>query len=128
MKDIKCPLCGENPEYILEEGDGHCEYAGCPKCGLYATPSWGDWNCNPNEENTWQRWCDLVSKFPPIMRLNQGDNVLVWLSDDIHTVLGTDLALGKIYLQDVYGDANSYYPTGIKKWPWELEQKGGAEQ
>ena len=30
-------------------------------------------------------------------------------------------------LQDVYGDADSYYPTGIKKWPWELEQKGGQQ-
>lgn len=23
MKDIKCPLCGGKPEYILDEGDGH---------------------------------------------------------------------------------------------------------
>ncbi len=64
MTTPKCPLCGETPEYILDEGDGHCEYAGCPKCGLYAAPSWGDWNCSPNEEDTWQRWRDLVSKFP----------------------------------------------------------------
>lgn len=59
--------------------------------------------------------------------LNQGDNVLIWLRDDIYTVLGTDLEAGKIHLQDVYGDADSYYPTNIKKWPWEFEQKGGDE-
>lgn len=127
MTTPKCPLCGGTPEYILEEGDGICEYAGCPKCGLYVAPSWGDWNCSPNEEATWQRWRDLVFKFPPIMRVNQGDNVLVWLSDDIHTVLGVDLEAGKIHLQDVYGDAESCYPNGIKKWPWEIKKKGGKQ-
>lgn len=120
----KCPLCGGKPEYIeFGCGDGESDLIQC-NCGL-CTPA----GSYPNgEENCWKDWEKLVSKFPPIMRLRQGDNVLVWLSDDIHTVLGTDLALGKIHLQDVYGDADSYYPTGIKKWPWELEQKGGAEQ
>lgn len=124
MKDIKCPLCGGKPEYIeFGCGDGESDLIQC-NCGL-CTPA----GSYPNgEENCWKDWEKLVSKFPPIMRLNQGDNVLVWLSDDIHTVLGTDLALGKIHLQDVYGDADSYYPTGIKKWPWELERKGGVEQ
>lgn len=124
MKDIKCPLCGGKPEYFeFECEDGEYDLIQC-KCGL-CTPA----GSYPNgEENCWKDWEKLVSKFPPIMRLRQGDNVLVWLSDDIHTVLGTDLALGKIHLQDVYGDADSYDPAGIKKWPWELEQKEGAEQ
>lgn len=124
MKDIKCPLCGGKPEYIeFGCGDGESDLIQC-NCGL-CTPA----GSYPNgEEDCWKDWEKLISKFPPIMRLNQGDNVLVWLSDDIHTVLGTDLALGKIHLQDVYGDADSYDPAGIKKWPWELEQKEGAEQ
>lgn len=119
MKDIKCPLCGETPEYIeFGCGDGESDLIQC-NCGL-CTPA----GSYPNgEENCWKDWEKLVSKFPPIMRLRQGDNVLVWLSDDIHTVLGTDLEAGKIHLQDVYGDADSYYPTGIKKWPWELNGK-----
>ena len=120
MKDIKCPLCGTNSEYFLCEIGTNPYYAttaklfGCPTCKIGFNHPDG--------------WKEYVSKFPPIMRLRQGDNVLVWLSDDIHTVLGTDLASGKIHLQDVYGDADSYPPDGIKKWPWELEQKGGAEQ
>lgn len=124
MKDIKCPLCGGKPEYIeFGCGDGESDLIQC-NCGL-CTPA----GSYPNgEEDCWKDWEKLISKFPPIMRLRQGDNVLVWLSDDIHTVLGTDLALGKIHLQDVYGDADSYDPAGIKKWPWELEQKEGAEQ
>lgn len=118
----KCPLCGGKPEYIeFGCGDGESDLIQC-NCGL-CTPT----GSYPNgEENCWKDWEKLVSKFPSIMRLRQGDNVLVWLSDDIHTVLSTDLEAGKIHLQDVYGDADSYYPTGIKKWPWELEQKGGS--
>lgn len=123
MTTPKCPLCGGTPEYIeFGCGDGESDLIQC-NCGL-CTPA----GSYPNgEENCWKDWEKLVSKFPPIMRLRQGDNVLVWLSDDIHTVLGTDLASGKIHLQDVYGDADSYDPTGIKKWPWELEQKGGQQ-
>lgn len=123
MKDIKCPLCGGKPEYIeFGCGDGESDLIQC-NCRL-CTPA----GSYPNgEENCWKDWEKLISKFPPIMRLRQGDNVLVWLSDDIHTVLGTDLEAGKIHLQDVYGDADSYDPAGIKKWPWELEQKEGGK-
>lgn len=121
MKDIKCPLCGEEMKlksnvYGDKQQDLYCYE--CSKCPL-ATMLVG------NVEDAEEVVKVLVSKFPPIMRLRQGDNVLVWLSDDIHTVLGTDLEAGKIHLQDVYGDADSYNPTGIKKWPWELERKGG---
>lgn len=132
MKDIKCPLCGGTPQFVTKDID---EIEVCQilcKCGLATEVNeyWLDPKDDPEEDElrAWKDWEKLVSKFPPIMRLRQGDNVLVWLSDDTHTVLGTDLASGKIHLQDVYGDADSYHPDGIKKWPWELEQKGGAEQ
>lgn len=39
MTTPKCPLCGETPEYILDEGDGHCEFRTPPRedrlLGLY---------------------------------------------------------------------------------------------
>ena len=60
------------------------------------------------------------------MRLGQGDNVMVRFSDDTHTVLYTYVDRGKIYLQDVYGNALPYDVDEIKQWPWELEQKGGS--
>lgn len=125
MTTPKCPLCGENPEYILEEGDGHCEYAGCPKCGLYAAPSWGDWNCNPNEEDTWQRWRDLVSKFPPIMRLQVGDKLILF--ENVRTIIELDKYQGKFRLQNDIG-ITWWDSDDVKVWPWELEQKRGAEQ
>lgn len=128
MKELKCPLCGGTPEYILEEGDGICEYAGCPKCGLYAAPSWGDWNCNPSKEATWQRWRDLVSKFPPIMRVEQGDNLKLTYADDVSTVVDKDLSRMRIFVQTVYGNIERVSCEEVEKWPWELKQEGGTEQ
>lgn len=127
MKTFKCPLCGETPEYILDEGDGHCEYAGCPKCGLYAAPSWGDWNCSPNEEDTWQRWRDLVSKFPPIMRVNIGDKITYFgLPDDVVTVIKKNMETCQMKVRYPEGETYILTPEDVGKWPWELEQKGGS--
>lgn len=128
MKKLKCPLCGfeirlqSDVVYDDSYTGGYVEvyYYECIKCPLTTTPVYSAEDAEEDVE-------DLISKFPPIMRLNQGDNVLIWLRDDIYTVLGTDLEAGKIHLQDVYGDADSYYPTNIEKWPWEFEQKGGDE-
>lgn len=120
MKDIKCPLCKTQLQQFSDIHDKYHVRVGCAEC------KWTTFLCDPHR--AWDAAEKFISLFPPSMRLNQGDNVLVWLTDDIHTVLGVDLESGKIHLQDVYGDAGSYYPSGIKKWPWELEQKGGAEQ
>lgn len=128
MKDIKCPLCGGKPEYILDEGDGHCEYAGCPKCGLYAAPSWGDWNCSPNEEDTWQRWRDLVSKFPPIMRVKVGDKVEVLETGNKSLISEVRQVRVKQGVIAVIGSRRLYNTIDVFRWPWELERKGGAEQ
>ena len=60
MKDIKCPLCGETPEYIeFGCGDGESDLIQC-NCGL-CTPA----GSYPNgEENCWKDWEKLISKFP----------------------------------------------------------------
>lgn len=76
----------------------------------------------------WKDAEEFISKFPPIMRVNQGDNVLVCFDYNIFTVIDMDWPRGKIYLQDIYGEAHSCNADEIDKWPWELEQKGGTEQ
>ena len=116
-----CNRCDSDACYVQEINDQIKLYH-CMGCGFQANTIM----TRDSEKGALENAKELISKFPPIMRLNQGDNILIWLSDDIYTVLGTDLEAGKIHLQDVYGDADSYYPTNIKKWPWELEQKGGS--
>ncbi len=119
MATPKCPLCGETPEYIeFGCGDGESDLIQC-NCGLCTSAG-----SYPNgEEACWKDWEKLVSKFPPIMQLNQGDNVLVRFDYNIHTVIDTDVPRGKIYLQDIYGDAQSYNVEEIEKWPWDLNGK-----
>ncbi len=120
MKTPKCPLCGKMPEYVrFMVGEEECDHI-CCTCGLCTSPISG----LLGKTQCWEDWSELVAKFPPIMRLGQGDNVMVRFSDDTHTVLYTNVDRGKIYLQDVYGNALPYDVDEIKQWPWEIEQKG----
>lgn len=119
MKDIKCPTCKGKLEQFNVLRDGTLVEVGCHKC---------KWSTHPNSpEGAWKEVEEFISLLPPIMQLNQGDNILIWFSDDTYTVLYTNVDRGKIYLQDVYGDAQSYDVDEIEKWPWELEQKGGQQ-
>lgn len=123
MKTLKCPLCGNEMQLRSDEVcSGYyvqLYYYECIGCPLATTPV----DTTKEAENQIK---DLISRFPPIMRLGQGDNVMVRFSDDTHTVLYTNVDRGKIYLQDVYGNALPYDVDEIKQWPWELEQKGGS--
>lgn len=143
MKDIKCPLCGGKPEYIeFECEDGEYDLIQC-NCGL-CTPA----GSYPNgEENCWKDWEKLVSKFPPIMRVQERDIIEYeeMCDGDIlngRVTLKTVSSRGETMLQVVIidEDGNDYldfngkpeidtiYSFQIRKWPWELEQKGGEEQ
>lgn len=123
MKKLQCPLCGGNitiEKRVLYSDRPLLFHAGCEQCR---------WETNRGyaaEKDAWKDAEKFVSKFPPIMRLGQGDNVMVRFSDDTHTVLYTNVDRGKIYLQDVYGNVLPYDVDEIKQWPWELEQKGGS--
>lgn len=131
MTTPKCPLCGSNfklddslcrnSQDILNNAAGPTVYfCRCDGCGLSAE------HCG-NPVRAWEKTEEFISKFPPIMRLRQGDNVMVHFGDGAHTVLYTNVDRGKIYLQDVYGNAQSYDVDEIEKWPWELEQEGGQQ-
>lgn len=129
-KTLKCPLCdglfvlNNNLFQKIPVGSCYCLTTRvyiykCSVCHLAA--KYGE---TPKQARYYAE--ELISKFPPIMRLGQGDNVMVRFSDDTHTVLYTNVDRGKIYLQDVYGNALPYDVDEIKQWPWELEQKGGS--
>lgn len=124
MKDIKCPLCRTTytlSTYGIPE-QGCVAYSfECEKC-RYELSRYKTLDGAVSSAKK------FISKFPPIMRLNQGDNIKVRFTDGIGTVLYTDLEQGKIFFQDVYGDGSYCHPDFVYQWPWELEQKGGAEQ
>lgn len=124
MKTPKCPLCG-TPLKAIRGYDVHGIttdwVAGCYNCFFQSSHFW------KTKKACIEDMDRLVSLFPPIMRLGQGDNVMVRFSDDTHKVLYTNVDRGKIYLQDLYGNALPYDVDEIKQWPWELEQKGGQQ-
>lgn len=124
MKDIKCPLCGETPEYIgFGCGDGESDLIQC-NCGL-CTPA----GSYPNgEENCWKDWEKLISKFPPIMRVKVGDKVEVLETGNKSLISEVRQVRVKQGVIAVIGSRRLYNTIDVFRWPWELERKGGEEQ
>lgn len=124
MKDIKCPLCGETPEYIeFGCGDGESDLIQC-NCGL-CTPA----GSYPNgEENCWKDWEKLISKFPPIMRVKVGDKVEVLETGNKSLISEVRQVRVKQGVIAVIGSRRLYNTIDVFRWPWELERKGGDEQ
>lgn len=73
-----------------------------------------------------EAWNELVSKFPPIMRLKPGDLIKIRKLPDNFFVIKTDVEKGVIRAGSTYGYSMSYVPEDVEQWPWELEQKGGS--
>lgn len=76
MKNIKCPLCGGVPQLTTKQID---EIEVCQilcECGLGTEVNeyWLDPKDDPEEDElrAWKDWEKLVSKFPPIMRVQEG--------------------------------------------------------
>lgn len=118
MKNLKCPLCGGSFE-LFEEGANIYLYQ-CLDCPLASSVSYTGKGALENAK-------ELISKFPPIMRIHQGDNLKLDFEDDILTVIGKDTDRCKIYLEDCKGNTEIATPDDVEQWPWELEQKGDAE-
>ena len=81
MKNLKCPLCGGSFE-LFEEGANIYLYQ-CLDCPLASSVSY-------TEKGALENAKELISKFPPIMRIHQGDNLKLDFEDDILTVIGKD--------------------------------------
>lgn len=127
MKKPKCPLCGGEPQiHTIACSECDTSQIACD-CGLATRTTENDWK-EIDECELWSEWEKLVSKFPPIMRVKQGDNLKLDFEDDILTVTGKDTDRGKLYLENCRGDVEIATPDDVEEWPWELEQKGGNEQ
>lgn len=111
MKTPKCPLCGAPFEYYEEEYYCFCQ---CSACLLACE---GDVTI----ADAWKNVEQLISKFPPVMRIHPGDK-LIYFNNMYHRqggiVMGRDPITMRIQLED-----GSTTPEMVIKWPWELEQK-----
>lgn len=115
MKTLQCPICGgELASAVTRYGFGYA----CWKC------KWKTASFNPTEQIAKEAIQNLISKFPPIMRIWPGDNLKLDFEDDILTVIGKDTTRCKIYLENCYGNIETATPDDVDQWPWELERKG----
>lgn len=130
MKTLKCPLCGGVPQFATKQID---EIEVCQilcKCGLATEVNeyWLNHEDDPEEDElrAWKDWEKLVSKFPPIMRVNVGDKLHFInrsLMNQYYAVV-TDVDTNDSYIRT---DKGTCRPDDVLKWPWELEQKGGQQ-
>lgn len=122
MKTPKCPLCGNEMQLRSDEVcSGYympLYYYECIGCPLATTPV----DTAKEAENQIK---DLISRFPLIMRVWPGDEV-VWKNTPV-TVIDKDVQYGELLVINSQGSKFLLDPQDIEKWPWEIEQKGDAE-
>lgn len=108
MKYLKCPMCNKG---LFIYSMYKYFYYRC-SCGFTTPPATRIGEAQKKAEK-------FITEFPPIMRVHPGDKLqyLVEL-DEYATVVSTDINNGKIYTDKGY-----CYPSGVIKWPWELEEK-----
>lgn len=118
MKTPKCPICGTVLQFFHELKFGGLGRVGCSSC------EWVTFLASPPQ--AWKAAEEFISKFPPFMRVHQGNNLKLDFNDDILTVIGKDTDRGKLYLENCRGDVEIATPDDVDQWPWEIEQKGGS--
>nr|DAU76260.1 MAG TPA: zinc-ribbon domain protein [Caudoviricetes sp.] len=113
-KHSLCPLCGGEPKRFESPFQSELYAYGCPECEFITF--WG-------VRLHWLAWEALVSKFPPIMRIEIGD-ILELCNGDLVTV--SDINEERDHFKTKGGNVwlNS---SVVRTWPWELEVKGGDQ-
>lgn len=128
MKTPKCPLCGKEMQLQSDVYDEdlytgnytRMYYYECINCPLATTPA----DSAQEAENQVK---DLMSLFPPIMRLKPGDPIKIKKLPDNFYVINADVERGLIHAFSTYDYSMFYHPEVVDKWPWEIEQKGDGE-
>lgn len=113
MKTLRCPLCGGSFE-LFEEGANIYLYQ-CLDCPLASSVSY-------TEKGALENAKELISKFPPIMRLNQGDKLKFFN----HQMRQKIASIEKVNLKAGWIKTNKGFarPDDVILWPWELKQEG----
>lgn len=117
MKTLQCPLCGGSFE-LFEEGANIYLYQ-CLDCPLASSVSY-------TEKGALENAKELISKFPPIMRVWPGDKLQVE-DGSICEVINVNKNLAMMDVRR--GEGRPVFTIAdnhVIRWPWELDQKGGS--
>lgn len=121
MKTLKCPLCGNEMQLQSDVYDEdlytgnytRMYYYECIACPLATTPA-------DTAKDAKNQIKELISKFPPIMRVWPEDTV-VWKNTPV-TILDKDVQYGELLVINSQGSKFLLDPPDIEKWPWEIKQ------
>ena len=115
MKTLKCPLCGK--ELRLKWCPTMHYRVWCNYC------YWETSNDRGAPEIAWKDAKEFIFKFPPIMRLNQGDMLKFFNHQMRHKIASIE----KVNLKAGWIKTNKGFarPDDVILWPWELKQEGG---
>ena len=113
MKTPKCPLCGGSFE-LFEEGANIYLYQ-CLDCPLASSVSY-------TEKGALENAKELISKFPPIMRVWPGDKVKLYEDRHPKKIIGKNADRGILYLETASGPPEPVRQDDVELWPWEIEQ------
>ena len=128
MKTPKCPLCGNEMQLqsdVYDEDFFTGEYTriyyyACIRCPLATTP------VDPAKEAE-NQIKDLISRFPPIMRVWPGDKVKLFGERRARRIIGKNAGRGVLYLETVSGPPDPVRQDDVILWPWELNRKEGQQ-
>lgn len=113
MKKIRCPLCNQEVKAFVCPGEEDLWKAGCFTC------QWETAFTSLTKQKALQKAEEFVSKFPPIMRVIPGDQVIIG-PNYVETITAVNREGG--YMK--FGDGGHIaLPMDVAEWPWELEQK-----
>lgn len=128
MKTLKCPLCGSEMQLQSDVYDEdlytgeytRIYYYACIRCPLATTP------VDPAKEAE-NQIKDLISRFPPIMRVWPGDKLQVE-DGSICEVINVNKNLAMMDVRRGEGrPVFTIADTHVLRWPWELEQEGDRQ-
>lgn len=117
MKTLKCPLCGEELAPSVQRYG--FEYV-CWKC------KWQTSSLCSTEQGAKKAAQKLISKFPPIMRVWPGDEVLCGSRPSPVTIVSKNIECGEIKIRDCHRTYFIIDCDDVLAWPWDFEQEGGS--
>lgn len=120
----KCPLCGFEmrlqSDAFYDDGYTRMYYYECLNCPLATTPA----DTAKEAENQIK---DLISRFPPIMRVWPGDKLQVE-DGSVCEVINVNKNLAMMDVRRGEGrPVFTIADTHVLRWPWEIERKGGQQ-
>lgn len=123
MTKLLCPLCGEDVRAVRSYGNTPVWRAGCFNC------MWSTALLFSTKKDSLEAAAELIAKFPPIMRVQAGDRLMIYSCDDEYNVRVESVKreedksirlIAKFIDDGINDECEDVSEWQIVKWPWEI--------